>query len=67
MILVTAPKLQEDRLGTNTISYCSLSLLVDIPLLGAAGIARGFIKYKGEKGNFNSSHLYLLIHTSNLI
>ena len=30
----------------------------------SAILARGFVRYKGEKGNFNSSHLYLLIHTS---
>ena len=27
-------------------------------LVMAPKFARGFVRYKGEKGNFNSSHLY---------
>ena len=61
-ILVTAPKLREDEIGTLTGN-------VDIPLPGAerinpghgTKIARGLVRYKGEKGSFNSSHLYLYL------
>ena len=42
LILVTAPKLQEDWIGTLTgIGYCSLGLLTDIPLTGAARVNPG--------------------------
>ena len=43
-------------LGKNYATHWSISALPTF--------ARGFVRYKGEKGNFNSSHLYLLIHTS---
>ena len=38
LILVTAPKLQEDGSGTNTGNLTLLSLLADIPLLGATRV-----------------------------
>ena len=42
LILVTAPKLKEDEIGTlTTIGYCSLGLLTDIPLTGAARVNPG--------------------------
>ena len=69
IILVTAPELQEDELGTKLSAWVYIYILSlhwcrkNNPGHGTR-IARGFVRYKGEKGNFNFSHLYLLIHSS---
>ena len=61
-ILVMAPKIAR---GMGTISGNVYLVYFSVPQSGAAKdpghgtkIARGFVRYKGEKGNFNSSHLY---------
>ena len=65
---VTAPELQEDWLGTkDEIGYFTYQHeFISISCLSTGAtrypghgtrIARGFIRYKGEKGSFNSSHL----------
>ena len=53
-ILVTAPELQEDWIGTRVVSYCSLGLLLSSSIWchksdpgHGTKIARGLVRYKG--------------------
>ena len=62
-ILVTAPELQEDLIGTKVISVSFIS--ITCLSTGATRdpghstrVARGWVRYKGEKGT-SSVHLYL--------